>query len=322
MRTSFPLVSALLIAACTPRPASTGPAAGDPPLPVHAWASGADGFDTASYWIDTGEQVVVFDAQFTPTLAEALLADIRNQTESPVAYVVVTHPNPDKFNGAPVFQAAGAQVVASAATAAAMPEVHAYKQAYFEGAGVFPPGGYPALPGVDVVFDDTLKLDVGVAADVVLSVLDRGGVATTQTVAVIGGRDVIVGDLVAGGVHAWLEGGIVDGAPQPDVGEWVEALDELLAAVGPDATVWPGRGSPARAGEALPAQQAYLRTVDEIVGAYVDALPAPAAEALAAEPEAHWAALTAEAEAAFPTYGLSYLVTYGVYGLAFAHAGS
>ena len=99
------------------------------PLTLNAWTSGAEGFDTTSYWTETSDGVVVFDAQFTPDLAEELLADIRTQTDAPIAAVVVTHPNPDKFLGAPVFQAEGATLIASEATAAALPEVWAYKKA-------------------------------------------------------------------------------------------------------------------------------------------------------------------------------------------------
>jgi hypothetical protein len=33
---------------------------------------------------------------------------------------VITHPNPDKFNGAPAFQAAGATMIASEATVEAL----------------------------------------------------------------------------------------------------------------------------------------------------------------------------------------------------------
>lgn len=149
--------------------------------------------------------------------------------------------------------------------------------------------------------------------------LDHPGVTTTQTIAVIDGTDVIVGDLVASGVHAWLEGGIVDGQARPDVDGWIAGLDELRTRVGDQAVVHPGRGASGPAGTLIPAQQAYLRTMDDLDAADVDGLADPMAD-LSADPDTHWAALTSQAEAAFPDYGLSYLVTYGVYGLAFADA--
>src|SRR4051794_22667771 len=72
------------------------------------FTSDAAGFDTHSFWLDTGREVVVFDAQFTEALANNLIAEIRQRTNSPIRFVVVTHPNPDKFNGAAAFQAIGA----------------------------------------------------------------------------------------------------------------------------------------------------------------------------------------------------------------------
>ena len=82
---------------------------------LEVFTSGADGFDTHSYYYDTGQEVVVFGAQFTPGLAKQVVAHIQARTASPIRYLVLTHPNPDKFNGARVFQALGAKVVASEA---------------------------------------------------------------------------------------------------------------------------------------------------------------------------------------------------------------
>ena len=288
-----------------------------PPVEVHTWTSGGEGFDTHSHWIDTGAEVVVFDAQFTPALAEAVLADIQATTDSPVRYVVVTHPNPDKFNGAPVFQAAGAVLVASEATAAAMPGVHAYKEAYFVGAGMFEAGSYPALPQVDLTFSGSLTLDT--AVPVTLTELSSPGVTSTQTVAVAGNA-VFAGDLTAGQAHAWLEGAILDGVATPYIDGWLAALDELAALAPAGAVLYPGRGAILPVQKAAPAQQDYLRTADRIVADYVAGLDEPLAALTGPDAGSHYAALTAELEAAFPAYDLGYLVTYGVYGLALQHA--
>lgn len=289
----------------------------DVALTVDSYTSGAAGFDTTTWWVDTGSEVVVFDAQFTPELAESVLAEIEATTDSPVRYLVITHPNPDKFNGAPVFQAAGAQVVASQATAEAMPGVHAYKEAYFVGAGMFEAGAYPALPQVDLTFSDSLSLALD-AGTVTLHELSHPGVSSTQTVAQIEGG-VFVGDLVASGTHAWLEGGIVDGIAVPTIADWIEALEEVEDLAGPGATVYPGRGAPGLAGEVLRAQQDYLRSLDSIVADYVGGLSDPMAAFTGDDAGLHYAELTAAAEAAWPDLALSYLVTYGVYGLVFDH---
>lgn len=301
---------------CTPAPVV---------LDIETHTSDSAGFDTSTYWVDTGSEVVVFDAQFTLEIAEDLLADIQAATSSPIRYVVVTHPNPDKFNGATVFQAVGAKVVASAATAAAMPGVHAYKEAYFTSVGMFAEGTYPPLPTVDVTFDTTLTLELDASGvDITLQVLDNPGVSSTQTVALVtdaGVGALFAGDLFANEVHAWLEGGIVDGAAHATVDGWLDALDEVTALADGTTLVYPGRGTVQTVETAVAAQKVYLETLDALVEDYVLGLEDPAAALTGSEAGTHYANITAEAEAAFPSYGLSYLITYGVYGLALQKAG-
>lgn len=288
-------------------------------LALETFTSDASGFDTHGFWLDTGREVVVFDAQFTPRAAEAMLAAIRKKTRSPIAWVVVTHPNPDKFNGAEVFRREGAKVVASKRTAAALPGVHAYKKAYFtQVARSFTEETYPALATVDVTFEGTFRLPTAVPVE--LHELANAGVSSTQTVAwVPSAKALVVGDLVHGRAHAWLEGGIVDGAPRPDLAAWKRALAELSRFE--SATVYGGRGEALPLDVATREQIAYLDAADEIVGAYVAALgPKEAELGDPATSGAHWKALTARLTARFPSYALPYMVEYGVYGLALAKA--
>ncbi|MCB9743396.1 MAG: MBL fold metallo-hydrolase [Alphaproteobacteria bacterium] len=301
-----PIAALALFTACAPAAE----------LEVQRFTSGAEGFDTHSYWVDTGAEVVVFDAQFTPELAEALLAEIEAATDSPVRYVVATHPNPDKFNGATVFQAAGAELVVSEATAAAMPGVHAYKEAYFTGVGMFEAGAYPSLPTPDVTFSGELTLELEGEGDVRLVELTHGGVTTTQTVAIVDGQQLVVGDLLANRAHAWLEGGIVDGAPTPDLDAWRAAVMELPALAGEDATTWPGRGEPMAAQQAAEAQVAYLDDAEAVVREVLGALDDPQGELGSEAAWGHYEAITAELSARYPEHAHAYLVTYGVYGLA------
>src|SRR5829696_5136469 len=102
------------------------PVAGSTGGTLYSFDSGEAGFFTKTYFYDTGAEVVAFDAQFTPDLAEAAIASLREQTANPITYLVIAHPNPDKFNGAPAFQKEGAAVIASEATEAAIPGVHDY----------------------------------------------------------------------------------------------------------------------------------------------------------------------------------------------------
>ncbi len=278
--------------------------------------SDANGFDTHSFFYDTGKEVVVFDAQFTPQEAERVVAAIRAQTKSPIRYLVVTHPNPDKFNGASVFQREGAKVVASEATAAAIPAVHAYKKYYFVNmAGMFTEESYPAEARVDITFKDQLRLPLEGGAEVVLKVLKNPGVASTQTVAHIPARKaLIVGDLMHHKAHAWLEGALRDGKMTPDLESWKAALDELLE--WPDTTVYGGRGEVAPVQEAVGAQKRYLDGMKSLVQSYAEELGARRPELCGNEAGPHYKALAERASKAFPDYGLPYMVEYSVYGLA------
>jgi len=284
---------------------------------LHTFTSGQAGFDTHSYWLDTGRAVVVFDAQFTEDLARALLADIDAHTKSPITHVIITHPNPDKFNGVGPLRARGAKVVASAATAAAIPGVHAYKKYFFVTmAKMFTDASYPPEATVDITFTGDYQLPASVGADIRLHELTHPGVSSTQTVAWLPAqRALIVGDLVHHQAHAWLEGGIVDGKPRPDLAAWKRALAELGAFEG--ATVYGGRGVPAPVATAVADQTAYLTRAEAIVTEYLASLADPHAATDPASPTAgaHHAALQARFAAAFPDYQLPYMIGYGIYGL-------
>lgn len=314
---SLPLTASLLaLAACgaTQEPRSEGE------LAVHTFTSDQNGFDTHSFWLDTGKEVVVFDGQFTPQIADQVIAEIQAQTASPIRWLVVTHPNPDKFNGAPRFQAAGAKVVASKATADTLAGVHAYKKYYFvELAKQFTAETYPAQATIDVTFDDAYQLPLAGGAQLSLRRLEHAGISSTQTVAyapaAAGGGALFVGDLVHHGAHAWLEGGIVDGAPRPDLASWKSSLEELRSY--PASTVvYGGRGEAAPLAAAISSQEAYLDAAGTTVDAYLAGLGARKSELADAEKaQAHYLAIEEELARKMPERKLAYLVRYGVYGL-------
>lgn len=293
---------------------------GENELAVHTFTSDQSAFDTHSFWIDTGKEVVVFDGQFTPQVADQVIADIQAQTASPIRWLVVTHPNPDKFNGAPRFQAAGAKVIASKATADALAGVHAYKKYFFvEIAKQFSEATYPAQATIDVTFDDSYQLPLAGGAQISLRRLEHAGISSTQTVAyapaAAGGGALFVGDLVHHGAHAWLEGGIVDGAPHPDLASWKSSLEELRSY--PESTVvYGGRGEAAPLADAIRSQETYLDAAGATVDAYLAALGARKSElGDAAQAQAHYVAIEEELARQMPERKLAYLVRYGVYGL-------
>ncbi|MFO7857786.1 MAG: MBL fold metallo-hydrolase [Ectothiorhodospiraceae bacterium] len=290
-------------------------------LGVHAgelgrYTSNADGFNTHTYYYDDGEEVTLFDTQFLPTFTQAMVDQIREETDSPITRVVVTHPNPDKFNGLPLLHDLGATSIASEATAEAMPAVHEYKKRYWvEEAGAFEPGEYPDFESVQKTFtgEQTIELDSG--ETITLIELEHSAIASNQTVARIDATgDLIVGDMVHHKAHAWLEGGLVDGEPQPDLDAWRQALRELEAI---DADrVHGGRGESASLDEAVAEQIRYLNGVEAEVRRYIE--EHPDLEQALDDPERaqdHYQAIQERVAARFPDYELPYMVGYSVYSL-------
>lgn len=285
---------------------------------LYTFDSGADGFSTKTFFYDTGSEVVAFDAQFTPELGQRAIDYLKTETENPISYLVITHPNPDKFNGLAAFQDAGATVVASEATAAAMPGVQEYKQAFFVGAGMFTDETYPKLGSVDETFSDTLTLDLGDGKSVELRELSEPGVSSTQTVAFIPELNaLIVGDLVHHKLHAWLEGGIVDGQATPTIDGWIADLHELESAFAadPEPMVYGGRGEAAPLSTAVADQIAYLERADQIVTDYVAGLGDRKPELSGPDAGQHYAAIQEEIAAAFPDYEFADMIGFSVYGL-------
>src|SRR5215213_2800655 len=298
------------------QPAS--PVSGSEGGALYTYDSGEAGFFTKTYFYDTGSEVVAFDAQFTPELAEDAVAFLRTQTDNPITSLVITHPNPDKFNGAPVFQEEGATVIASEATTEAIPGVHAYKKAGFVGMGMFTEETYPQQASVDETFTGTRTLELSDGKTVELSELREPGVSSTQTVAFIPELNaLIVGDLVHHKLHAWLEGGIVNGQATPTLEGWISDLNELQTrfAADPEPTVYGGRGEPAPLSVAVADQIAYLETADQIVTDYVAGLGDKKSELSGDKAGEHYAAIQAELEQAFPDYAFPDMISFSVYGL-------
>ncbi|MDQ3232221.1 MAG: hypothetical protein M3Q07_10405, partial [Pseudobdellovibrionaceae bacterium] len=152
---------------------------------IFSFESDAGGFNTKTIFYDNGKEVVAFDSQFTEDAALKALSYMRTQTQSRLRYLVITHPNPDKFNALSVYQKAGAEVVASRQTRDSMPAVHAYKKAYFVNAGMFTEETYPKAGTIDRIFDDKVELKLAGGDLVELSELGRPGVSSNQTVAYV-----------------------------------------------------------------------------------------------------------------------------------------
>lgn len=303
------ILTSLLITLVTPTSSWAGQ--------LNVFTSDAKGFDTHTFWYDDGKEVTVIDTQFVPQLAQQAVDHIRANSDSPITRVIITHPNPDKFNGLSALHNAGAISIASEATASAMPGVHKYKKHFFVNiAKKFTDESYPKFEPVKRSFSDKLTIRLDSGETITLLELKNPGISSTQTVVRIDATgDLLVGDLIHHNAHAWLEGGIVNGKPAPDLALWRAALEELNSIDGVK-TVYGGRGVSAPVKIAVKAQQHYLSGVETITEQYIDKLGSKKSELLDTSMSGkHHAKLKELIAAEFPEYQLPYMIKYGIYGL-------
>jgi glyoxylase-like metal-dependent hydrolase (beta-lactamase superfamily II) len=279
--------------------------------------SGPEGFDTRTFFYEGEHEVVAFDSQFTPELAKQSIAYLRTLTNKPISWLVITHPNPDKFNGAGVFKKEGARVISSKHTADKIPGVQAYKEYYFvEIAKMFAKGTYPQPTSVDQTFEKKMDIVLRGGQRIKLRELSEPGVSSTQTVAYIESENALfVGDLIHNKAHAWLEGGIMNGKPTPTIDGWISDLNELQALYPPQTMVYGGRGLSETLQASVKEQIEYLKTAVLIINNYFKKLGASVQDFNGPNASALYKELTKEFQNKFPEYDLAYMIEYGSYGL-------
>lgn len=283
---------------------------------VNVFTSDAAGFHTHSVWYDDGREITVVDAQFTPAHARALLADIRSKSKSPVTRVIVTHPNPDKFNGLSVFHQEGIESYASEKTAQSMAGTDSYKRYFWVNmAKAFTEATYPRIEPVKTTYSGSRRIDLQSGETITLFELSQPGISSNQTVVRFDATgDLAVGDLVHTRNHAWLEGGIVHGKPVPTLAGWKADLKDLLK-LG-TGLVYGGRGQFVPVSQAVTEQIAYLDKADAIVDTYIGKMGEKVSELSdPAKQSAHFKAIETELDKTFPGYAMPELVSYSVYGL-------
>lgn len=274
---------------------------------IYTFESDANGFNTKNFFYDNGEEVVAFDSQFTPELARQSIAFLKTKTNHPITHLVITHPNPDKFNGMDEFKKIGARVISSQATANALEGVNAYKKYYFvEIAKMFTNENYPNLGAVDSVFEKSEEIKLGNGEVIKLQEFNKPGVSSNQTVAFIPKiNTLLVGDLIHHKAHAWLEGGIVGGKATPTIDSWISLLKHIKREFVTNPMVLGGRGESVKLDNAVSAQVKYLESADKIITQYVQS-----------HSELNYSDVQKIMEKAFPEYMLGYMIGYGAYGLA------
>jgi glyoxylase-like metal-dependent hydrolase (beta-lactamase superfamily II) len=223
---------------------------------------------------------------------------------------VVTHPNPDKFNGIPAFKKIGAKVIMSKESLSNLETVHNYKKYYFvEMAKMFTNDSYPKLPTADITFEDNYEIKLANGGKIKLTELHKSGISTNQTIAFIETTNaLIVGDLVHHHVHAWLEGPINSGTAIYNNANWIGVLKVIQSTYSKDLIVYGGRGESEKLSIAVAQQIKYLENAEKITKQYLSSIGND-------KSKVDYAQLQKEFEKEFPNYSLGYMIAYGAYGI-------
>lgn len=276
---------------------------------VYTFTSDARGFHTNTHFIDFGKEVVAIDSQFTSELAREAITFLKTKTQSKIKFLIITHPNPDKFNGMNEFQKVGAKVVASQLTVKNLKNVHEYKKYYFvKIAKMFTEETYPRLGKIDLEFEKSLKLSVG-KKEIELIETGLKGVSSNQTIIKTENGKVFVGDLFQKNVHAWLEGAIENGTPRPSIEDWINNLKFIKNTI-PGAEIYGGRGESQSLNEGVSDQINYLLEAEKLIKNYIRMNNVTLENA-----SSHYQPISVEFKKAFPKYRHEYMIEYGAYGL-------
>ena len=201
-------------------------------LSEHAWAYTAEG-DPNTGIIISDDSVMVIDAQATPVMAQDVIRRIREVTDKPIRYVLLTHYHAVRVMGASAYKAQ--QIIASQGTyelivergeADFKSEVERFPRLFNAVESV------PGLTWPTLVFNDAMTLYMG-KLEVNIMHLGRGH-TKGDTVAWLSQEKVL------------FSGDLVEYAATPYTGDayltdWPATLD-AIAALKPEALV-PGRGA-------------------------------------------------------------------------------
>ncbi|RKG99115.1 MBL fold metallo-hydrolase [Corallococcus sp. CA053C] len=221
-------------------------------LRVGEYVSSQWSLQTASYWIEGPEGLVLIDTQLLPSALRKELAFAKEVTGKEVKLALILHPTPDRFNGTALLKELGVPVLTSDPVRARIPAVHEkWAPTLFK---KYWNGRYPRkLVLADSFGDSTRELS---AAGLTLKAHVLGAGSSQAHVVIEWEGHLFTGDLVARDTHPWFEEGRVD--------EWLQRLDELRALK--PKWIHPGRGLPGGP-ELLDAQTEYLQAVREEVAA-------------------------------------------------------
>ncbi|MDQ3671556.1 MAG: MBL fold metallo-hydrolase [Actinomycetota bacterium] len=201
------------------------------------------------------DSVLCIDARATPTAADEWLARLREVSDKPVEWLVLTHYHAVRVLGASAFEAR--HVVAHSGTHAWIHERGAqdWESEYRRFPRLFrDAGSIPGLTYPDAVFSDTLALELG-GREVQVRWLGGGHTQGDCVVWLPEERVLFAGDLVEARAAPYMGDAIVQ--------EWQAGTLDLVEALDAEALV-PGRG-PALQGDevrrGIAETREYLRTI-------------------------------------------------------------
>lgn len=254
---------------------------------VGAYVSSPWGFSTSSYWIEGPTGLILIDAQFLPSAAEAMIVAAEQATGKRAELAVVLHANPDKYNGVGVMRRRGIRVVSARQVIDRIPEIDVERRLSF--AERYAPDYPDHLELPESFGDATTELTAG-GARVTAHVLGPG--CSNAHVIVQYEGNVFPGDLIANQNHSWLK--------EADIDSWLRRIDDMRA-MNPR-WVHPGRG-PSGGPSLLSAEREYLQLAQSLVHSATPHIPEDAA---AIERIEH------RIEQAYPGHGFSVFLRLGI----------
>lgn len=195
------------------------------------------GFTSNAGFVITREGVVVFDALGTPALGKALIAAIREKTDKPIRYVVVSHYHADHMYGLQAFRdETSAVIVADNVARQYKSTLDAGKRLKQRQEALSPwVNADTRIVEPDVTFDDEMIITLGDS----MFHLEYAGPAHAPgdiMMMVTPGRTLFAGDIVQNKRVPFMN------SDEVDTRNWLVALD-TVASMNP-AHIIPGHGEP------------------------------------------------------------------------------
>lgn len=206
----------------------------DAPLKVMEWVSSTDPLFVRSAIIEGASEIGLVDVQFTRSNALRLAADLL-EIGKPVAWVYITHPHLDHFNGAGLIRHVFPQA-RFYAQPQAIAEFNRMVETRLTSLGAGVPGGAANLPAVGPDFFEALSGHTFLVDGEPVEILTGfGDHPESSVVWVPAAKTVITGDVVFSKTHAFT-------GDHRNIQDWIAFLHQIQA-LNP-ATVIVGHGAP------------------------------------------------------------------------------